>query len=110
MVERYPDTASVTIVGEEGIDPDTGYPIPPITETVSFKGRYDAKISDQLKQVTDAKSFIPVFVFYMPLGQQNIPIGSELKVQDSSSGIEFKGIVQMFNKGMFNAFALCSNV
>lgn len=106
----YPDTATFVLVTEGGIDDDTGYPLPSTTETINLTGRYDERINDQLKRVADAQSFAPLFVFYMPLGQPNIPIGAELKVIDASSGIEFKGVVKMFNKGKFNAYALCSNI
>ena len=105
----YPDTATFTTLTGGGVDPETGYPIEPTSNAVTLTGRYDANIKDFLNRVNDAQSFVPVFVFYMPLGQPNVNVGTVLSVQDASSGLTFTGTVQMFNKGKFNAYALCSN-
>ena len=106
----YPDTATFTLMANGGIDPNTGYPIEGTAETISLTGRYDASVKSFIKRANDSDSFVPAFVFYMPLEQSNIPEGVELVVNDTSSGRTYKGEVKMFNKGKFNAFALCSNV
>ncbi len=108
-MSHYPDTATFTTVTGGGIDPETGYPLPGTATSVTLTGRYDASVKDFLNRANDAQSFVPVFVFYMPLGQPNVNVGTVLSVQDSSSGLTFTGTVQMFNKGKFNAYALCSN-
>ncbi len=108
-MSHYPDTATFTTLTGGGIDPDTGYPLPGTATSVTLTGRYDVSVKDFLQRVNDAQSFTPVFVFYMPLDQPNVPVNTVLSVQDSSSGLTFTGTVQMFNKGKFNAYALCSN-
>lgn len=105
----YPDTATFTTLTGGGIDPETGYPVEPTKNMVTLTGRMETGINDELIKVADAQSFAPSFVFYMPLGQPNVPVNTILSVQDSSSGLTFTGTVQMFNKGKFNAYALCSN-
>lgn len=105
----YLDTATFTTLTGGGVDHNTGYSLPGTETSVTLTGRYDANIKDFLQRVNDAQSFTPVFVFYMPLDQPNVPVNTVLSVNDSSSGLTFTGKVQMFNKGKFNAYALCSN-
>lgn len=109
----YPDTATFTKVTSGGYNPDTGLPNPETTETVTLTGRYDTNVNRFVQRGQDGSFTAPKFVFYMPLGQDNVPLDIELIVNDSSSGIQYRGIVKQFNKGGVgisghgNAFCLC---
>ena len=105
----YPDTATFIHLSGGGIDQATGYPIAPTEKTVSLKGRYEVSNTDALVNVVTGESFTPSFYFYMPKGQPNVDVGSNLKVYDESSETYYTGKVQQFNKGKFNAYCVCSN-
>lgn len=108
-MKNYVDTATYEVLSGGGYDPETGEDGSGVPETITLKGRYDANIGNSVSRSADALSFKPAFVFYMPLGQPNIPIETILSVLDVSSGITFSGKVKMFNKGIFNAYVVCSN-
>ena len=40
----YPDIATFTELSGGGIDPETGYPLPGSSTSVTITGRYDANI------------------------------------------------------------------
>lgn len=110
MSMQYPDTARFTILSGGGYNALTGEDEAGVISHESVIGRYDTSIGNRLIQQSSALSFIPQFVFYMPLGQAEIPLGTMLTVFDSSSNKEYSGIVRMYNKGSFNAYAVCGNV
>jgi len=101
----YPDTA--TYNKDSGGGYVDGVFVPPTTQQVTLVGRYDTNVQRFRQITTGGDVTIPTFVFYMPKGQGSIPLGVELTVNDASSGMTYKGKVQQFNEGDFNAYVLC---
>lgn len=103
----YDDTAICYVQGGEVYNENTGEMEPGAATEIHLIGRYETNIKDSLVKQTEAQGIIPKFIFWMPLSEPNLPIGATLKVLDKSSGIEYSGKIQMFNKGNISSYAIC---
>lgn len=110
---NYPDTANYVLKKEGVYNDNTGYVEIGDDVEVTCMGRYDANYTkgykDSLEQQIDSSSIIPSFAFYMPKTSPVIPIGTLLNVYDASAGLTFSGVVQFYNKGLFNSYVICAN-
>lgn len=99
MVVQYPHTADITQVTDVGTD-SNGYPIPPMTETISVICRGEPNSRNAVINMPDGTAYQYSYTVYIKRGQVDVDIGSDITLHLSDRNIS--GKVKMYSRGQLN--------